>query len=109
MEMKLFRKALHVFLFPAVVLTAYSCSQEKSEDLTQSVNKDGSIETSVTVEPVDSLHDVLVTKHIVWNHNQAWKTIEQRDTIPALGLEPKQSENEVGVGRKDYEIYITVK
>jgi hypothetical protein len=43
-----------------------------------------------------------------------YKTVEYRDTIPALGTEDRLAENKEGDTRnvsvkKDYEIYITVK
>jgi hypothetical protein len=104
------------FLFSLSLITAItitSCKEEK-EDLTQEINKDGAIETSVTVEHLDDNKDLLITKHIVWNHNVEFKTIYTRDTIPALGMEHTVAENAdedtkpVSV-KKDYEIFITVK
>ena len=90
-----------------------SCDDEKS-DLTNTVNKAGSVETSVTVEHADSTHDVLITRHKVWSNFSEFKTIEYRDTLPALGIHNTVAENEDGDTKnvsvkKDYEIFITVK
>ena len=90
-----------------------SCNDEK-EDLTEGVNKSGSVESAVTVEHLDSTHDVLITKHIVWNNNAVYNTIVYRDTLPALGDHYATAENEDGdtkgvTVKKDYEIFITVK
>jgi hypothetical protein len=90
-----------------------SCGN-RNEDITESVNKNGAIETAVSVSHLDSTHDVLTTSHKVWVHYNTYKTILYHDTIPALGNELTQAENEKGDTRdvqvkKDYEIYITVK
>lgn len=97
----------------AVLVILFAC-QEKNEDLTETVNKSGSVETAVHIAHVDSLHDELVTTHKVWVRNNVFKTVEYRDTIPALGIEKKVAENDEGdtenvSAKKDYEIYITVK
>jgi hypothetical protein len=91
-----------------------SCQDEKNEDLTQTVNKNGSVETSVTVQHLDSLSDILVTKHAVWYKGSINKTFEHRDTVPALGLEKTVVEDNYGYdknveAKKEYEIFITVK
>jgi len=91
-----------------------ACEEKKNEDLTSDVNKNGSVETSVTVQHLDSLNDVLVTKHTVWVRGTQFKNLEYRDTVPALGIESKTAENSAGdattvAAKKDYEIFITVK
>ncbi|MBC7867389.1 MAG: hypothetical protein H7X88_07635 [Gloeobacteraceae cyanobacterium ES-bin-316] len=96
------------------LLVFSSCKDEKNEDLTPEVNKNGSVETSVTVEHADSLHDVLVTKHIIWNKGSMAGTFEHRDTVPALGTTSTMVKDDVGNERnvdatKEYEIFITVK
>ncbi len=90
-----------------------SCNSD-NEDITESVNKNGSVETSVNVSHLDSTHDVLTTTHKIWVHYNICKTVLYRDTIPALGIEQTTAENDQGDTRnvkvkKDYEIYITVK
>ena len=91
-----------------------SCKEKENEDLTPSVNKNGSVETAVTVEHLDSINDVLVTKHAVWYKGSQVKSFEYRDTVPALGIEKTTAENSNGDTKsvqvkKDYEIFITVK
>lgn len=97
----------------AAILFFFSC-KEKNEDITTAVNKNGSVETEVKVEHIDSAHDVLTTTHIVWVHNNALKTVVYRDTLPSLGMENREAENEKGDTKtirvkKDYEIFLTVK
>ena len=100
----------------AALLFLFSCEdkQNQNEDITNSVNKDGSIETAVQVEHLDSLHDILITTHKIWAANQEVKTIRYRDTLPSLGTEHAEAQNADGETKnvhvkKDYEIFITVK
>lgn len=97
----------------SLALLVLSCNNE-NEDVTDTVNKSGSVETAVHVTHLDSLNDLLVTTHKVWVKHNVYKTVEYRDTIPALGIENTVAENEDGDTKnvsvkKDYEIYITVK
>jgi uncharacterized lipoprotein NlpE involved in copper resistance len=96
-----------------VAIIVIGCN-EKNEDVTNTVDKSGSVETVVHIAHLDTLHDELVTTHKVWVKQNVFKTVEYRDTIPALGNESTEAENEDGDTKKvsvkkDYEIYITVK
>jgi len=100
-------------LASAALLFLFSCDDKKNEDITQSVNRTGSIETAVQVEHLDSLHDILVTSHKVWAYNTEVKTVLYRDTIPSLGTTRTTAENKDGdtktvTVKKEYEIFITV-
>ncbi len=91
-----------------------SCENENNEDVTQQVNKDGAIESAIEVKHIDSLHDELITKHIIWTKNKSYKTILYRDTIPSLGKKETEAENSEGETKKvtidkAYEIFITIK
>jgi len=104
--------SLTIVFFSLVVFS--SCKDKKNEDITNTINKNGSVETAVTVEHLDSLNDVLVTKHAIWVKGNQYKTLEYRDTVPALGMEMKNVENSEGQSnnvevKKEYEIFITVK
>ena len=98
----------------STVFIFISCKDEKNEDLTNTVNKNGAVETSVTVVHIDSLYDVLITKHAVWYKGTQFKNVEYRDTVPALGKEKRVAEDNYGYEKnvetnKEYEIFITVK
>ena len=98
----------------AIITILYSCKQEKQEDITNEINKNGSVETAVSVSKLDSVNDILVTKHTVWVKGNKFKELEYRDTVPALGMEKKSAVNSEGDTKtvevkKDYEIFITVK
>lgn len=91
-----------------------ACNNNQKEDVTNDVNKEGAVETSVTVQHLDSTNDVIITKLKVWRLQNEYKTIEYRDTIPALGETNAVAENKDGDTqnvrvKKDYEIFITVK
>ncbi len=97
----------------AIFLLAVACNS-KNEDTTDTVDKSGSIETAVSVEHVDSTHDVLLTRHKVWVNFKEYSTVEHRDTVPALGMLNTDAENSDGDTKtvsvkKDYQIFITVK
>ncbi len=110
------KKSIALF-FGCVLLSSIvisSCSEENNEDVTTAVNKNGSVETSVTVDHLDSTNDVMISRYTVWVKGNAFKTIEHRDTVPALGIENTTAENSEGDTKpvqvkKDYEIFITVK
>lgn len=92
---------------------ALSSCGEKT-DLTNTVDRSGSIETSIAVEHADSTHDVVLTTHRVWANGQVYSTIVHRDTVPGLGLISTEGEDSSGntttvVVPKDYQIFITMK
>jgi len=102
-------------ILPLVFISVLSsCKEEKQEDLTNQINKNGSVETAVSVSKLDSINDILITKHTVWVKGNKFKEIEYRDTVPALGVQNTTAENSEGetktvAVKKDYEIFITVK
>ncbi len=103
-----------VLILLLITLSFIACNNDENEDVTQTVNRTGSVETAVHITHIDSSRDVLITDHKVWVKNNLYKTVEYRDTIPALGIENTTAENEDGDTKnvsvpKDYEIYITVK
>ena len=87
-----------VLIITIVCLIAYASSVPSTDDKTQTVDRNGSIETGVSILHADSTHDVLLTNHKVWLHDSIYTTITYRDTIPALDSI-----------RKDYQIFITLK
>jgi hypothetical protein len=88
--------------------------EDRNEDITNAVNKSGAIETAIHVAHINSERDEMITTHKIWVKNDVYKTVEYRDTLPSLGTQMTEAENEEGDTRqvtvpKDYEIYITVK
>lgn len=93
----------------ALGLVMTNCS-EKNEDVVNDVNKEGAVETEMTIEHLDDQNDLVITKHKIWTKGVMTKEIEYKDTVPALG--EYEEENEEGImvkGKKDYEIYFTAK
>jgi hypothetical protein len=87
-----------ILIVTIVCLIVYTSSLSTTEDKTQSVDRNGSIETGVSVIHADSTHDVILTSHKVWLHDSVYTSISYRDTIPALDSI-----------KKDYQIFITLK
>ena len=48
-----------VIICSLIILLIASCKDEKNEDITQEVNKNGAVETAVEIKHLDSLNDVL--------------------------------------------------
>ena len=96
-----------------LVLAFSSCEEEKNEDVVQQPDKDGSIETILSVTHADSV-DILTTTHKVWVKGNLSKTIVKTDTLSTLGMvsvaaEDKDGHTETKSVKKDYEFFITVK
>ncbi|MFY7811160.1 MAG: hypothetical protein ACOVQ2_05455 [Flavobacterium sp.] len=89
-----------------------SCENEENQDIVQEVNKEGAIETIVSVKHIKNF-DVLITTHKIWVNHQLYKTIVKKDTIPSLGNKNEEVKDENETLQKltipkDYEFYITV-
>ena len=97
-------------LFAAVYFS--SCKQ-KNEDIVKEPNKEGSIETVVSVKHEEGF-DILTTTHKIWVKNKLDKTLIKVDTLTSLGTTLAEGEDDKGNAQKalvpkDYEFYITVK
>jgi hypothetical protein len=96
-----------------VALLLAGCSSQ-NEDQVDTVDRSGSVETSVSIKHADSTHDVILTTHKVWVNFNQYATIEHRDTVPALGMLSTVAQNDDGDTqkvrvKKDYQLFITVK
>ena len=85
-----------------------------NEDDVKAISKDGSVETIINVDHLNSNLDVIKTTNYVWIKNVKVKSIVHTDTIPSLGLTTENAENSDGESKmvslkKEYEVYITVK
>jgi hypothetical protein len=103
---------LALTFFTTCAIALPSCGGK--EDLTNTVDRSGSIESSITVEHADSTHDVVLTTHKIWANGQVYTTIVHRDTVPGLGLISTEGTDSSGNARtvvvpKDYQIFITMK
>lgn len=89
-----------------------SC-ENQNEDVVKAPNKDGSIETVITVTHEKDF-DLLTTTHKVWVKGSLDKHIVKIDTLKNLGSTTQEGEDSDGNTKnisvpKDYEFYITVK
>ncbi|WP_118952496.1 hypothetical protein [Taibaiella helva] len=97
----------------AATLLLVSCGDDdKNEDVVGQPNKDGSIETVISVTHADSV-DLLTTTHKIWVKGALSQTFVTTDTLKSLGTEPVKDDDGNTLStkdkKKDYEIYITVK
>ncbi len=104
-------KKILILLCFAIAFSA--CSKKKNEDIVNEPNKEGAIETVVSVKH-DKGFDILTTTHKVWVKQKLDKVLTKVDTIPSLGTTLAEGEDEQGQAKravvaKDYEFYITVK
>jgi len=92
-----------------------ACDDDNNDDSkAKEVDKNGSIEVSLSTQHIDSLKDVLTTHYIVWNKGAKIKEYDVRDTIPTLGAAQTEVENDNGDTQdakipKDYDFFVTVK
>lgn len=99
-----------------VILSALlfvACNKNKNEDVVKEPNKEGSIETVVSVKHGNGF-DLLTTTHKIWVKNKLEKTLVKVDTLTSLGTTLAEGEDQDGNAKtamvqKDYEFYITVK
>lgn len=96
------------------VIVGNASGSSPKEDQGAAVDRDGSVETAISVEHADSTHDVILTTHKVWVKYDVYSTIIHRDTVPTLDSVTTDAEN--GSGdiqkvrvKKDYQLFITVK
>lgn len=91
---------------------AFTACKKEKEDEVSNVDKNGSIETVLSVEHLDNA-DILITKHKIWKDKKLFKEIIQKDTIPSLGDtlvggEDRDGSEHIAKTKKDYEFFITV-
>jgi len=85
-----------------------------NEDETRQVNKEGAVETELSVVHLNVSQDILTTTHKIWVAGKTSQVIVHKDTIPSLGeinteAENKDGDTKIVPVKKDYEFYVTVK
>jgi len=112
------RNIFILLILAVVVLIVYMANwheaSDEPEDQGKTLDKDGSVETAISVQHADNTHDVLLTSHKVWIKNKEYTTIVHRDTIPTLDSLNTTAEAANGDTsrvrvKKDYQLFITVK
>ena len=113
------RRIIAILLFAAVLVgVIYFANWHESSDADadqgKTLDKDGSVETAISVQHADSTHDIILTSHKVWIKKNEYATIVHRDTIPSLDSVNTTAENDNGDTqkvrlKKDYQLFITVK
>jgi hypothetical protein len=103
-----------LLLIPAIMMAALALQGCDNEDETRQVNKEGAIESELTVVHLNDRQDILTTTHKIWVAGKSSQVIVHKDTIPSLGVINTEAENKDGDTKtvsvkKDYEFYVTVK
>ncbi len=96
----------------ALILLLSAC--DNNDDQAKTVDKNGSIEVSLSTAHLDSLKDLVTTHYIVWRKGVKIKEFAKTDTVPSLGKFYTEGENDNGDTKsvdvkKDYEFFVTVK
>ena len=112
-------RGLIIFLIALIAIVigiaiTVSSANNPPEDRTQTLDRNGSVETGMSVIHADSTHDVIVTTYKVWIRDTAYKTIVHTDTVPALDSLTTEAENNDGDtksirAKRDYQLFITLK
>lgn len=97
----------------AFILLFGACNNENSDQVKQ-VDKNGSIEVSLSTAHIDSAKDLLTTHYTVWRKGVKVREFDKKDTVPSLGQFTTEGENDNGDTKdvsvkKDYEFFVTVK
>ena len=98
----------------AIGVNSSSSSDASNDDQGATIDRNGSVETAISVQHADSAHDVILSSHKVWVKDSIYTTIIHRDTVPALDSLTTEAENGSGDTqsvrvKKDYQLFITVK
>ncbi len=105
------KKFLLVFSLMAALA---GCDEEAPpEDVVKEPSKEASVETQVATSHGEGF-DLVTTTQKIWLQNNIVKTFTHTDTIPSLGRERREIEDENGNTKdtmvaKEYEIYLTAK
>ena len=106
---------MKLFLPLALVLLLFlSACDDDTNDQAKQVDRNGSIEVSLSTAHIDSAKDLLTTHYKVWRKGIIVREFDKKDTVPSLGKFATEGENDNGdtqnvTVKKDYEFFVTVK
>ena len=98
-----------------IIALLFGCSDSQSnEDKVTAIDKDGSIESKISITHLSDSFDVMRTENVFWVKNKQIRNTVLYDTIPSLGVTKETGEDEDGNDssftiKKAYQIFITVK
>lgn len=102
------KQILFIALLPVLGIACGSNNNE--EDRLKQIDKQGAVESKISITHLGDTADLLTTTHTVWKNNVAVKLSVKYDTLPSLGKTQIADQNDtLKTINKDYEIYITVK
>jgi hypothetical protein len=100
--------------FAFVVILFLSACDGSNDDQAKQVDRNGSIEVSLSTAHIDSAKDLLTTHYKVWRKGVIVREFDKKDTVPSLDEFTTEGENDNGdtqnvTVKKDYEFFVTVK
>ena len=108
------KKTNKLFYALAIVLAMVSCSSSNTnEDKVRSLDKDGSLETIMSVDHLNDSLDILKIHTHVWVKGELHKTNLKIDTIPALGMtrdtvRTNDDQDSIVDLKKKYQVFFTM-
>ena len=105
---------MKIYLPISLILILFLSACDDNDDQAKQVDKNGSIEVSLSTRHIDSLKDQLTTHYTVWSKGIKVREFDKNDTVPSLGTFTTEGENNNGDTKdisvkKDYEFFVTVK
>ncbi|MDB4984818.1 MAG: hypothetical protein JWM20_997 [Patescibacteria group bacterium] len=100
--------------FAALVLCSCDPDGSGNEDKTKEVDKDGSVEVTVSVKHLANQRDVVCIERKFYAGGIERRTVQSLDTVPSLGMTNDKAQDDNGNDTtvtvpKNYQIFITVK
>ena len=93
-------------------ITIFGCDQK--EDVTNSINKEGSVTVVLSTSHLNDSFDLVTTKIEVYKANVKVRDYVTIDTVPSLGKIKTEAEDNDGntkevIVPKEYEFFVTLK
>ena len=107
------KSANKLFYALLIVLAMASCSSNENEDKVKSLDKDGSLETTMSVDHLNDSLDILKVHTNVWVKGTLHKSILKIDTIPSLGMttdtvQTNDDQDSIVQLKKKYQVFFTM-
>jgi hypothetical protein len=98
----------------AGILLISACNDNNNDDQAKTVDKNGSVEVTLSSRHLNSLKDELTTHYKVWHKGSIISEFNKKDTVAGLESFKTEGENDNGDTqdikvKKDYEFFVTVK
>ncbi|MDB5004210.1 MAG: hypothetical protein JWQ34_2435 [Mucilaginibacter sp.] len=108
------KKILPICIAGILLVSACDDNNNNNDDQAKTVDKNGSVEVTLSSRHLDSLKDELTTHYKVWRKGSIINEFNKKDTVAGLESFKTEGENDNGDTqnikvKKDYEFFVTVK